>query len=1098
MTTAGGRIARPFKVNRAAGLLGLLLCLLVAGSVASAPANAARAVEAGLHAQPRALTGTEVVASNSPCLDAIFLGARGSGQLADDHHGFGQQIDFVRRSYLDEVTGHRVGWRAINYPAQGVDTLLIGKFFKGLDEGVDDTVAFLKTRATMCPDEHYVLAGYSQGAMVMHRVLWALADAGGVGLPSLGRIDGLVLVADGDRLAGQGGTKLGTAEDASGVSFLAPALAGDTFKPQDRVLPDDLASRASSICDTKDLVCDPRNAGLKFPRSKLEFVITAARLAFAKTVHTDHYLPGAPSDGAVVRAAQRAADVTNARPAVPAMMLNSSLPAAVAGHRYAATLTASGGLAPYAYFSPALPAGMQLSALGRLSGTPASIPATFRVRTTDSVGQIVWTWITLKPPAAQTDPSDLKGKIARLPDGASWYVDERGGKHKIGDGGTYQCIASQGIPVVPASSEQLSKLSRYEDAACVRANAGDVIRTSDGDSYLINADWTRSWIPDGGTFMCLRANGHNTVAVPRYYVDDLTQSSNVSFSCYDANAVKGKVVRAGDGTSYYVDKRGGKHWIPDGGTFECIADQTGGAYPYTVPRAWLTQKEYEHAQCVRPKPGDIIRTDDGDSYLVNADWTRSWIPDGGTFSCLRANGHRMVAVPRYYVDDLSQASNVTFSCYDVNAVKGKVVRASDGSSYYVDRRGGKHWIPDGGTFDCVAAQTGGAYQYTVPAPWLTQKQYENAQCVRANPGDIIRHSDGDAYVINGDWTRSWIPTAASYVCYSAENRGFVNNVPRYYIDDLSRTGDANYPSGHCIVRRPDGAAYYVNNEGKREWIPDTPTWDCETGRGTPVINSTADKVGASSEVGWHYCLNKANLHNKMLRHTDGDVSFIHPDDTRTWIPDEFTYNCRARAGVPLVETRWREYVNAFTDAGWDYCFDPETFKGKFIRHPDGDAYYVDQRGVKHWVPNGGTYNCLVSRFGNPATVRWRDYINRIPGGDWAVCGDTLGRNVNLDQGQWLQSGNGAYRLYVQSDGNLVLYHGGTAIWASNTVGRPVHHLKLHDNGCLALIDSSGNWLWRPSPDPCNKGGTHLVVQNDGNLVLYANSTPVWASNTAGR
>jgi hypothetical protein len=52
---------------------------------------------------------------------------------------------------------------------------------------------------------------------------------------------------------------------------------------------------------------------------------------------------------------------------------------------------------------------------------------------------------------------------------------------------------------------------------------------------------------------------------------------------------------------------------------------------------------------------------------------------------------------------------------------------------------------------------------------------------------------------------------------------------------------------------------------------------------------------------------------------------------------------------------------------------------------------------------------------------------------------------------------------MQSDGNLVLYHVNNApAWASNTAGKP---------------------------------GSYLIMQNDGNLVIYQPIVPVWASNT---
>jgi hypothetical protein len=194
----------------------------------------------------------------------------------------------------------------------------------------------------------------------------------------------------------------------------------------------------------------------------------------------------------------------------------------------------------------------------------------------------------------------------------------------------------------------------------------------------------------------------------------------------------------------------------------------------------------------------------------------------------------------------------------------------------------------------------------------------------------------------------------------------------------------------------------------------------------------------------------------------------------------------------VVDTRWREYVNAFSYTGWDWCFDIETFKGRHIAHPDGDHRIVGGDGRRHWVP-ADRLACINSRYGAAATVRWREYVNAIAEGDWAICGDTLYRNQNMDRGQWLASGDGRYKLHMQTDGNLVLYNSaGRAIWATNLGGR---HLKLHDDGCLAEVDYSGNWVWSVG---CNRGGDHLVVQSDGNLVLYAGGTAVWASNTVGR
>jgi hypothetical protein len=71
----------------------------------------------------------------------------------------------------------------------------------------------------------------------------------------------------------------------------------------------------------------------------------------------------------------------------PVSITSSSLPTATAGAPYSATLTATGGTAPYAWtlVSGTLPAGLTLSLAGVISGTPTIAgTSNFTVRATDS------------------------------------------------------------------------------------------------------------------------------------------------------------------------------------------------------------------------------------------------------------------------------------------------------------------------------------------------------------------------------------------------------------------------------------------------------------------------------------------------------------------------------------------------------------------------------------------------------------------------------------------------------------------------------------------------------------------------------------------
>jgi hypothetical protein len=108
----------------------------------------------------------------------------------------------------------------------------------------------------------------------------------------------------------------------------------------------------------------------------------------------------------------------------------------------------------------------------------------------------------------------------------------------------------------------------------------------------------------------------------------------------------------------------------------------------------------------------------------------------------------------------------------------------------------------------------------------------------------------------------------------------------------------------------------------------------------------------------------------------------------------------------------------------------------------------------------------------------------------------------ITDGQSLISCDGRFRLTMQYDGNLVLYQGGAALWASNTW----HSTVTTEEPYAALMQSDGNFvIYNPDRNPVWASGTagypgaHLVLQGDGNLVIYDSSgVPRWASNTCCR
>jgi hypothetical protein len=109
----------------------------------------------------------------------------------------------------------------------------------------------------------------------------------------------------------------------------------------------------------------------------------------------------------------------------------------------------------------------------------------------------------------------------------------------------------------------------------------------------------------------------------------------------------------------------------------------------------------------------------------------------------------------------------------------------------------------------------------------------------------------------------------------------------------------------------------------------------------------------------------------------------------------------------------------------------------------------------------------------------------------------------LKRGEKLISQNGRFTLWMQVDGNLVLYDGvpsvATAYWATNTSGRPPGQIPIRatmqTDGHLVLYDEANQAVWG-SGVWGNFINPHLEMQDDGNLVIYHNGwQPIWASQT---
>ncbi len=207
------------------------------------------------------------------------------------------------------------------------------------------------------------------------------------------------------------------------------------------------------------------------------------------------------------------------------------------------------------------------------------------------------------------------------------------------------------------------------------------------------------------------------------------------------------------------------------------------------------------------------------------------------------------------------------------------------------------------------------------------------------------------------------------------------------------------------------------------------------------------------------------LHVKNLRTT------LYTDEART----KKIYN-------GIVGSNRKIYAKTNFENGGVATFSSQNTRLATANPRDSTSIYKDDS----WLSNNRVANIVSStQSGKTATINWSFTSPSNQGSfneDFAIVADGISwfdysqnkvslnvlegeftslnalDNHTLKTGEFLYSEDGLYKLVLQSDGNLVLYKNYTPVWDTKT----------------------------NSSKP-NK----LVLQSDGNLVLYKNYTPVW-------
>ncbi|MEU4807453.1 S8 family serine peptidase [Actinosynnema sp. NPDC023587] len=141
--------------------------------------------------------------------------------------------------------------------------------------------------------------------------------------------------------------------------------------------------------------------------------------------------------------------------------------------------------------------------------------------------------------------------------------------------------------------------------------------------------------------------------------------------------------------------------------------------------------------------------------------------------------------------------------------------------------------------------------------------------------------------------------------------------------------------------------------------------------------------------------------------------------------------------------------------------------------------------VRAAISYATTRGRVADAAGTPNRLLYTGVVTAAPAG-----ADRVTPGESLHAGQSRRSPDGAHRLTMQADGNLVLYTAyGEALWSTGTGGGDAVRAVLQSDGNFVLYSPTevARWSTRTWGRPADR----LVVQNDGNVVLYGPSGEVF-------
>ena len=489
--------------------------------------------------------------------------------------------------------------------------------------------------------------------------------------------------------------------------------------------------------------------------------------------------------------------------------------------------------------------------------------------------------------------------------------------------------------------------------------------------------------------------------------------------------MRGKVVRTDTGAaSFYVDLRGVRHAIPDGGTYECIAAQRG-VYATIVPRTWFenTLPAAEAAQCVRANPGDIIRHPVNlDSYVVQPNFTKRWIPNGTSYNCEAARNRTVVDAPRYYITDLTSGTDLTTA----QSCTFLARNPANGQVWQIDDTGRRQLVPDGWSLGCWQAR-GYPYVDSVAATKINTIQDKGGIATCALQSHflsrviVVSEPNGttSSYAVTNDARLYWIKTTQGYNCI--RNRlgyGEITGMTRATFDRGVNDGIVTYKGhAHCLdsaqgvvsnigawginlFRSADGTPWVLHANGTTQYIPD---WEegyaCVRNHlaVNGLLHSEQTGVprwqidGADRGGDWN-CWNPAYADNKIVRNYLDGTSFYVAYGKRWYINSQQVFNCLGGMANSYNVPNYNDVNGSYPEYGAGAiatCAGGRFAQDRLYDCGANGSFVVDWWGWRHRI---GTTQGYFS---------WKDHFNRLYGADGlrSACDNDFW-SIRLASGTW--------------------------------------------------------------------------------------------------